>query len=927
MARPLIPVALVAALLVICSCRGGDSSIPVIPVDLNKGTLTITNWRVTGPFRLPDKDQKGYTQLGLQEAFGHDYLAEIKGREVPLMLPSPTTYRPVDFTRDPNDEPDIGPAEVQFIDQVQQFPTPSVNTQTLFRKAGEFFKVTYGAAVLSSETDTEAALIVSGNSPVKVWLNDKEILQSPASVVGHDPDILHILTVPLRRGDNKLLVKMFCFPKRNEFVVRVATRERALAFAREHGGLRDVLEEAVVQPGQPLLLSHNLPFFSPRNPAEARVEITDRDGRGLLSKVIDLGSRAEIQTTGFARGLYKITASVGEWTFSENFYIGERDKIAAPYEERCLAERNPPERLPDACAALEHLRKVSNHARSSYRLDWQKNALFLLEQLEWGLAEPPADGPPPHAPRGVRMFAYRSRIDSQKQYYFLHLPKGYDGRSVPLVVVNPHNTVQKPLLGGPLVTRPDGLRKLSTFADEFGYACLWTHGRGRNNNVHLALADTLEALEDVQRRFAIDAERVYLTGDCGGARNALLFAQRFPDRVAAVSVLNSATTSGLTANELWQAGNSPRAATENLLNIPLQLIHGDHFPHSPTEQSVELRDAARRAGMEPELILLPGDTRWADEDALRLSFAFFQGKSRQTPRTVALTTGQLKYGSAYWLRVTELAAPPRLGKVSARFDAPGRMTVRASDVAELEFLPGRFPAGVPRSGTLEIDVNGEIHTVTLENDGPLRLRLSPAEGDAALKKTAALEGPVSHAFVEPFVIVQATGGSQQEQELSKKLADQIEKGWRDNYFVSCPRKTEEEVTPEDVAAFNLVVAGGPNVNETLKRVFGSLPFGLDAGGVSVGGVRVESSRVLLSAVYPNPLNPRRYVVLVASNSPDAAGLPAPELARSGSYDVAVWRVDGGQGSRLLGEWYWDKSWTRLIPAGAVVEEGDGGEAE
>jgi dienelactone hydrolase len=922
-----MPFGLIAALLILCSCLGVDSPIPVVPVDLSKGILTVTDWRIVGPFRLPEKDQKGYTPSGLQEAFEHDYLTEIKGREVPLAMPSPTTNRPVDFEHDPNDQPGIGPAEVQFINQVQQFPTPSVNTQTLFWKAGEFFKVTYGAAVLSSEADAEAALIVSGNSPVKVWLNDKEILQSPVSLVGHDPDVLHILTVSLRKGANKLLVKMFCFPKRNEFVVRVTTRERALAFVREHGGLRDVLEETVVQPGQPLLLSHNLPFFSQGGPAEIKVEIADRVGRGILSRVVEAGPRVEIETSGIAPGLYKIMASVSGWEFSENFYIGERDKIAAPYEERCSAERNPPDQIPDACAALEYLRKVGTHARSSFRLDWQKNALFLLEQLEWGLAEPPTGDPPPTAPNGVKVFAYRSRIDGQKQYYFFYRPPAHSSRSVPLVIVNPHNTVQKPLLDGPVATKPDGLRKLAKLADEFGYACLWPHARGRNNNIHLALADTLEALEDVQRRFAIDAERVYLTGDCGGARNALLFAERFPDRVAAVSVLNSTTSSGLIANESWQAGNSPRTAAENLLNIPLQLIHGEHFPHSPTQQSVELRDDVRRAGMEPELVLLPGDTRWADEDALRLSFAFFRGKSRQTPRAVSLTTGQLKYGSAYWLRVTELAAPPKPGRVSARFDAPGRITVRASDIAELEFLPGRFPADVPRSGTLGIDVNGEVHTVAVENDEPIRLRLSPVEGDAVLKKTAALEGPISHAFAEPFVIVQATGGSRQERELSKKLADQIEKSWRDNYYVSCPRKTEDEITPEDAGAMNLVVAGGPNVSETLKRLYGSLPFGLDPDGVSVGGVRVEGSRVLLSAVYPNPLNLRRYVVLVASNSADAAEIPAPELARSGSYDVAVWQFDAGKGSRLLGEWYWDESWARLIPAGAVVVEGGERDAE
>src|SRR5207248_2997087 len=143
--------------------------IPVVSVDLDKGQQiqTIARWRICGPFRLPETNQV-YTAGGLREAFDHDYLAEINGREAPLTLPSPTTNRPVDFQHDPNDEPDIGSSQVQFLDQVQQFPTPSVNTQALFWRAGEFFKITYAAVILSSDADTEAALILSGNSPVKV---------------------------------------------------------------------------------------------------------------------------------------------------------------------------------------------------------------------------------------------------------------------------------------------------------------------------------------------------------------------------------------------------------------------------------------------------------------------------------------------------------------------------------------------------------------------------------------------------------------------------------------------------------------------------------------------------------------------------------------------------------------------------------------
>jgi hypothetical protein len=323
------------------------------------------------------------------------------------------------------------------------------------------------------------------------------------------------------------------------------------------------------------------------------------------------------------------------------------------------------------------------------------------------------------------------------------------------------------------------------------------------------------------------------------------------------------------------------------------------------------------------LILLPGDSRWADQDPFRLSFAFFQGKSRQTPRAVSFATGQLKYGSAYWLRITELATPPSLGWVNAHFSASGKIIAQVSNISELEFLPSRFPMDVHNSGTLEIDINGVIHTVSIKNDEPVKLRILPPDGDTIYKKTTTLEGPVSHAFAESFVIVQTIGGTQAEDELSKKLADQIEKSWQDNYYVSCPRKTDREITLADIATMNLVIVGGPNVNATIKRIFGSLPFELDAGGIRVGDMKVESGQALMSAIYPNPLNPQRYVVLVASNSPNAAELPVPELARSGSYDVAVWRFDANKHSELLGEWYWDRSWNHLILAGAVVkDEGD-----
>jgi len=911
---------LVACLMTGCRLHT-DSSVPVVSVDLEQSNrmVTVTKWRISGPFRLPEEHQK-YTPEGFKEAFRRDYLTEIHGREAPFKILNPTTNRAVDFEHDPNDEPYIGPSEVQFMNQVQQFPTPSVNTQVLFWRAGEFFKITYAAAVILSKTDTKAALIIGGNSPVKVWLNDEEIIQSRASSVGHDPDIIHMLMAHLKKGRNTFLLKMFCFPKRNEFVLHIATREQALDYVRDHGGLRDVIEEVIVPPGQPLVLSRNLLFFYPKQGVKARVEITDLNGQRILDEEIDLRSRSEIPTQGLLPGLNKITVTIDKRVFSESFYLGARDKLTAPYEKRCASLRKPDGQLLDPCATLKPLQDLAQGQQFAFRLDWQKRALFQISQLEWALAHTKERRLSASTLKGTHVFAYRSKVDNQIQYYFLHTPTNYEGRRVPLVIVAPHSSRQRHMLTGNAIDS-DFLRELASYSDEFGYACLWPYGRGRNNYVHLALSDTLEALDDVQRHISIDTDRIYLTGDCGGARNALLFAERFPDRIAAVSVINSATASGLIANALWREINSPRTAVGNLLNIPLQLIHGDHFPHSPTQQSIELRDICRRAGMEPELILLPGDSRWAEKDMFRLSFIFFQGKARIIPLTVAMTTGQLKYGSAYWLRVTELETNTRPGRITAHFESPNKILATVSNISKIELLPDRFPTAHFRPELLEIHANGDLHILPVRSREPIKLRILPAhESGHGKKKTETIEGPVSHAFSEPFIIVQATGGTRHDQMQAEKLADQIEKAWLDNYYVRCQRKTDREITPRDIASKNLVLIGWLNRNQEIKRISGKLPFKLGVDYVKIGDMKILNYEMLLSAIYPNPLNPQRYVVLVLSNSPGVVDLPAPELARSGSYDVAVWRFNKLGIPQLLGEWYWDKSWRHLRSAGAIGSE-------
>ena len=61
-----------------------------------------------------------------------------------------------------------------------------------------------------------------------------------------------------------------------------------------------------------------------------------------------------------------------------------------------------------------------------------------------------------------------------------------------------------------------------------------------------------------------------------------------------------------------------------------------------------------------------------------------------------------------------------------------------------------------------------------------------------------------------------------------------------------PVKDEAAVTPEDIANRHLILFGDPSNNRLLGRIVGRLPL------------RWTPETVL---IYPNPLNPKRYVVV------------------------------------------------------------------
>ena len=74
-------------------------------------------------------------------------------------------------------------------------------------------------------------------------------------------------------------------------------------------------------------------------------------------------------------------------------------------------------------------------------------------------------------------------------------------------------------------------------------------------------------------------------------------------------------------------------------------------------------------------------------------------------------------------------------------------------------------------------------------------------------------------------------------------------------------KTDAEVTPADIADKHLILWGDANSNRLIADIQQQLPIRWSAGQVVLAERRWSASHHVPALIYPNPLNPKRYVVL------------------------------------------------------------------
>jgi dienelactone hydrolase len=511
--------------------------------------------------------------------------------------------------------------------------------------------------------------------------------------------------------------------------------------------------------------------------------------------------------------------------------------------------------------------------------------------------------------KGQLVRAYRSRVDGSVQPYGLAIPDSYDGRK-PLrldVVLHGRGATLNEVS---FLTAHDSPKPLPPEQD---FIRLDVYGRWNNAYRWAGETDVFEAIASVQSRYRIDARRIVLRGFSMGGAGAWHLGLHHPDRWAAVEAGAGFTDTKRYAKleglpPYQDAGLHIYDAVDyarNACNVPTVGYGGEQDAQLQATLNIRERLVAEGFHFAPEGL------NWIGQD-LRAVFLVgpktghkFHPDSKQhseqfickaveersdSPDRVRFVTYTTRYNRCFWVTVAGLEKHYTRADVDARRSAD-RHTVQITtrNVSQLVL-------DNPATTRLSID-NTEIG---LPGRGPREITLdktaagwtvrSPATQAQGLRKQHGLQGPLDDAFAESFLCVRPTGTAQYPLPAAyaraafDRCVSEFDKWMRGTVRV----KDDRAVTPADIEQHHLVLFGDPRSNRLLAQVAARLPIRWTKDTIQLGKQGFHAADHALVLISPNPLNPRRYVVLNSGHTfqeRDFRGTNALLFARLGDYAV------------------------------------------
>lgn len=500
-----------------------------------------------------------------------------------------------------------------------------------------------------------------------------------------------------------------------------------------------------------------------------------------------------------------------------------------------------------------------------------------------------------HRP-GVHRLWYRSRLDGRPQPFVVAVPRGYrPARRYPLVVML-HGSGSSPMLAtGRLLGVPDvellkGRERCKRPRIPAGRAAAIIVAPRAFGNARYRGAggeEVRDVLRLTMKLFRVDRGRITVTGLSMGGTGAMEVALQNPRTYAGAVALCGYFDRRLDRStrgkqlQPWERRMmsiySPVDWAENGLHLPLLLIHGKR---DGLERAKAMKAAYERYGYAAPIEEHPvGHDVWTpgyrDGRVLELLVKHRKGGP---PKVDTFTTWRARTNRSHWITVRRFADHDRRARVKAAVVSPELVRVETENVVGLRLDLPAVHLSRARPVKLRFKFNEltlpasrarGARTVELWRPGTTRAwQLGPRPAAAGLEKGPGLSGPMDDIYHEPIMVVYGTGGGQRKK--LRAVAWRMRRLHRfatmrypvvsDRWYLKTHKKGGRRWARFRKRA--VILVGNEAENSVLARMGPKLPIRITAGEVRVGKQTHKGPDVGARFIYPNPLAPGRYVMVL-----------------------------------------------------------------
>ena len=488
---------------------------------------------------------------------------------------------------------------------------------------------------------------------------------------------------------------------------------------------------------------------------------------------------------------------------------------------------------------------------------------------------------------GLIVRGYVSKIDGSVQPYGLVIPSTYKGGQHPFRLdVWFHGRGEK-------LSEVSFLAGRLGSPGEFtpaGTIVLHPYGRYSNANHFAGEIDTFEAIENLAKHYPIDFNRIVVRGFSMGGAACWNFAVHYAGLWAAAAPGAGFSESPDFLKVFQNEEVRPTWYEKKLFHLYDCTDWAINLSQCPTVAYSGAKDRQKQAadmmakalaaeGIDLVHIIGPDtEHKYHPESKVEINRridAIAKLGRPELPKSIHFVTYTLRYNKMRWVTIDRMTQHWSKARIDADMTHKGT-TVKTEGVEAftLAMTPGEWPWDI--TGKPSVTVDGTtLDAPQPRSDRSWKAAFVKANGkwtigaeaahESGLVKKHGLTGPIDDAFMDRFVLVRPTAPPLNEK-IDKWAADELEHArvhWRRQFRGEAPVKDDTKITDADIASSNLILFGDPSSNAVLKKIADKLPIRWTSAGIRAGeaGKSFDAGHHVVAMIYPNPLNPSKYVVL------------------------------------------------------------------